>query len=214
MLEYKCWCSRNWVFDYCLQWYNIGASSQVFEDLYFSLDLLLFNWLQWTNEKSIISANYNSFKARRTFKILTTHFSLFVMLMASNTSEYLPRPSFLTTWKSSCTLKEALPMRLASQIESWMHLVRTEITPHAKYTHVGNQPKRTKGSQCELTPNRRHSFHNPSTPSACGCWRPRRPSPCWAVPWLVWRRWVHGQQVLRTVEWRADASGRSRHLLP
>jgi hypothetical protein len=45
----------------------------------------------------------------RTFKILTTHFSLFVMLMASNTSEYLPRPSFLTTWKSSCTLKEALP---------------------------------------------------------------------------------------------------------
>ena len=31
------------------------------------------------------------------FKILTTHFSLFVTLMASKTSEYLPRPNFLTS---------------------------------------------------------------------------------------------------------------------
>lgn len=33
-----------------------------------------------------------------TFSILTTTFSLFVMFMASNTSLYLPRPSFLTSW--------------------------------------------------------------------------------------------------------------------
>jgi hypothetical protein len=59
MLEYKGWCSWYWIFDYCLQWYNIGASSQVFEDLNFSLDLLLFNWLQWTFTKSVISISLN-----------------------------------------------------------------------------------------------------------------------------------------------------------
>ena len=35
------------------------------------------------------------------FKVLTTHFSLFTTLMASNTSLYLPRPSFLTSCKKT-----------------------------------------------------------------------------------------------------------------
>lgn len=32
-------------------------------------------------------------------RIFTTHLSLLVTLMASNTSEYFPRPSFRTSWK-------------------------------------------------------------------------------------------------------------------
>lgn len=38
---------------------------------------------------------------RFTLRIFTTTFSLLVMLIASKTSLYLPRPSFRTNWKSS-----------------------------------------------------------------------------------------------------------------
>lgn len=82
-----------------------------------------------------------------TFRIFTTTFSLLVMLMASNTSLYFPRPSFLTNWKSSwflCLKKNQTSMKF-KKLQVW---------------HLNNI----------LTPTQQHETHSPSTLGAGEYW--------------------------------------------
>lgn len=46
VLKDQCWSPRNWVLNNSLQRDDIGPPSQVFQDFYFSLYLLLFHRLQ------------------------------------------------------------------------------------------------------------------------------------------------------------------------
>lgn len=46
MFKDQCWCSRHRVLHHCLQGDNVGATTQVFKDLNFSLDLLLLHRLK------------------------------------------------------------------------------------------------------------------------------------------------------------------------
>ena len=45
MFKNQCRCPRHRIFDNCLKSNDVRATSKVFQNLYFSLDLLLFHWL-------------------------------------------------------------------------------------------------------------------------------------------------------------------------
>lgn len=54
-----------------------------------------------------------------TFSIFTTTFSLFVMLIASNTSLYFPLPNLRTSWKSSWLLGNIFKSKFLMPLKSF-----------------------------------------------------------------------------------------------
>lgn len=71
---------------------------------------------------------------RFTLRIFTTTFSLLVMLIASNTSLYLPRPSFRTSWKSSWFL--ARKRKLVTKTSAWLKHFMVQMFARGSTRHL------------------------------------------------------------------------------
>jgi len=84
---------RCWVTDDIEKRDNIGTSSQILENLDFTLDFLLLDWFEHLDDAFLLG--YDIY----TFENLYTNITLGVKVLAtspSRTSEYFPRPTFRT----------------------------------------------------------------------------------------------------------------------
>ena len=57
MFKDECWGAGDRVFDDAVQGYHVCAASQVFQNLYFPLDFLLFDWLQCFDDALVVCIN-------------------------------------------------------------------------------------------------------------------------------------------------------------